>query len=218
MNTFRRQAGFNIRKFLFMQMKQLILGPMENNCYLLQSKNNRTLYIIDPACEAQKIIECAEHNFQFEETVILLTHAHADHIGAVKALMNELNVTEVMLDDNDIELYQSPYNAIMPIWPLQQNLPATVNAHDTEDFTVIRTPGHTLGGVCYYFKDEKWLFSGDTLFYRSVGRTDLPGGSDVVLTASIREKLYTLDGETTVFTGHGCSTNIADEKKLNPYI
>lgn len=201
-----------------MQIKQLILGPMENNCYLIQGKNNKTLYIVDPACDAQKIIECAEHNFSFEETIILLTHAHADHIGAVKALTDELNVVEVMLDDNDIELYKSPYNAIMPVWPLQENLPATTNAHDTDDFKVIRTPGHTLGGVCYYIPEEKQLFSGDTLFYRSVGRTDLPGGSDVTLTASIRERLYTLPGDVTVYPGHGCSTNIADEKKLNPYI
>lgn len=201
-----------------MLMKQLILGPMENNCYLLQSKDNRTLYIIDPSCDAQKIIECAEHNFQFEQSVILLTHAHADHIGAVKELMNELNVTEVMLNDNDIELFRSPYNTIMPIWPLIKDLPQTVNAHNTDDFEVIHTPGHTEGGVCYYIPGEKWLFSGDTLFYRSVGRTDLPGGSDVVLTASIREKLYTLPGDVTVYPGHGCITNIADEKKLNPYI
>ena len=199
-------------------MKQLILGPMENNCYLIQGKNNRTLYIIDPACDAQKIIECAEHNFTLEETVILLTHAHADHIGAVKTLTDELNVVEVMLDDSDIELYKSPYNAIMPVWPLQENLPSTTNAHDTDDFKVIHTPGHTPGGVCYYIPEEKWLFSGDTLFYRSVGRTDLPGGSDITLTASIRERLYTLPGDVTVYPGHGCSTNIADEKKLNPYI
>lgn len=199
-------------------MKQLILGPMENNCYLIQSKDNKTLYIIDPACDAQKIIECAEHHFNFEQSIILLTHAHADHIGAVKALMTELNVVEVMLNDQDIELFKSPYNTIMPIWPLQEDLPATADTHDTEDFEVIHTPGHTLGGVCYYFADEKQLFSGDTLFYRSVGRTDLPGGNDITLTASIREKLYTLPGDVTVYPGHGCSTNIADEKKLNPYI
>ena len=201
-----------------MLMKQLILGPMENNCYLIQSKDNKTLYIIDPACDAKKIIECAEHHFNFEQSIILLTHAHADHIGAVKALMNELNVSEIMLDNNDIELFKSPYNTIMPIWPLQENLPDTTDAHDTADFTVIRTPGHTTGGVCYYFSEEKQLYSGDTLFDRSVGRTDLPGGSDTVLTASIREKLYTLPGDVTVYPGHGCQTNIADEKKLNPYI
>ena len=201
-----------------MLMKQLILGPMENNCYLIQSSDNKTLYIIDPACDAQKIIECAEHHFNFEQTIILLTHAHADHIGAINALKNELNVTQIMLNDNDIELFRSPLNVIMPFWPLQTDLPETVNVHDKADFKVINTPGHTLGGVCYYVPDEKWLFSGDTLFYRSVGRTDLPGGSDTVLTASIREKLYTLDGDITVFPGHGCQTNIADEKKLNPYI
>ena len=201
-----------------MLMKQLILGPMENNCYLIQSQDDRTLYIIDPSCDAQKIIECAEHYFQFEETVILLTHAHADHIGAVKDLVNELNVTEVMLDDKDIVLYQSPENAIMPFWPLVKDLPQTANVHDTADFKVIPTPGHTLGGVCYYFENEKQLFSGDTLFYRSVGRTDLPGGSDTVLTKSIRENIYTLPGDVTVYPGHGCSTTVSDEKKLNPYI
>ncbi|MBR2509188.1 MAG: MBL fold metallo-hydrolase [Lentisphaeria bacterium] len=201
-----------------MLMKQLILGPMENNCYLLQSQDNKTLYIVDPSCDAQKIIECAEHYFNFEQTIILLTHAHADHIGAVKELVNELNVTEVMLDDKDIVLYQSPENVIIPFWPLHKDLPQTTNVHDTADFKVISTPGHTLGGVCYYFEPEKWLFSGDTLFYRSVGRTDLPGGSDTVLTKSIRENIYTLPGDVTVYPGHGCSTNVSDEKKLNPYI
>ena len=201
-----------------MLMKQLILGPMENNCYLIQGRDNQTLYIIDPACDAQKIIECAEHFFTFDKSIILLTHAHADHIGAVKQLIDELNVAEIMLDDNDIELYQSPMNTIPPIWPLQHDLPQTVNAHDCIDFQVIRTPGHTPGGVCYYFPEEKILFSGDTLFYRSVGRTDLPGGSDVILTASVREKIYTLDGDTVVYPGHGCATSVADEKKLNPYI
>lgn len=201
-----------------MLMKQLILGPMENNCYLIQGSNQRTLYIIDPACDAQKIIECAEHYFNFEESIILLTHAHADHIGAVKSLQKELNVTEIMLDEKDAVMYHSPDNVIMPFWPLNTDLPETVHVHDTEDFKIIFTPGHTLGGVCYYFEKEKCLFSGDTLFYRSVGRTDLPGGSDIVLTRSIRENLYTLPGDTTVFPGHGCATCIADEKKLNPYI
>lgn len=201
-----------------MLMKQLILGPMENNCYLIQSDDNQTLYIVDPSCDAQKIIECAEHYFNFEQTIILLTHAHADHIGAVKELVSELNVTEIMLDDKDIILYQSPENVIMPFWPLHQDLPQTTNVHDTDDFKVIFTPGHTLGGVCYYFEKEKRLFSGDTLFYRSVGRTDLPGGSDTVLTKSVRENIYTLPGDTTVYPGHGCATTVSDEKKLNPYI
>ncbi len=201
-----------------MMMKQLILGPMENNCYLIQSSDDSTLYIIDPSCDAPKIIECAEHNFNFDNTVILLTHAHADHIGAVKELQHELNVSKVMLNENDIELYRSPLNVIMPYWPLQEDLPESCNPCDCADFQVINTPGHTPGGVCYYFPTEKWLFSGDTLFYRSVGRTDLPGGSDIVLTASIRQKLYTLDGDIIVFPGHGEITNIADEKKLNPYI
>lgn len=201
-----------------MLMKQLILGPMENNCYLIQSNDNQTLYIVDPSCDAQKIIECAEHYFNFEQTTILLTHAHADHIGAVKELVSELNVTEIMLDDKDIILYQSPENVIMPFWPLHQDLPQTTNVHDTDDFKVIFTPGHTLGGVCYYFEKEKRLFSGDTLFYRSVGRTDLPGGSDTVLTKSVRENIYTLPGDTTVYPGHGCATTVSDEKKLNPYI
>lgn len=191
---------------------------MENNCYLLQGKDNKTLYIIDPACDAQKIIECAEHYFNFEKTVILLTHAHADHIGAITELVKDLNVTEIMLDDQDKFIYHSQDNAIMPIWPLQKDLPLTTQVHDTDDFKVIFTPGHTPGGVCYHIADEKWLFSGDTLFYRSVGRTDLPGGSDTTLTASVRENIYTLDGQTTVFPGHGCATTVADEKKLNPYI
>lgn len=199
-------------------MKQLILGYLENNCYLINSKDAKTLYIVDAPSEATKIIECAEHHFKFEEVIILLTHAHADHIGALKELVNHFGVQKIMLDSRELPLYNSPQNCILPWLVAQTNLPLTEEPSDTIDFEVIRTPGHTAGGVCYYFKSQKSLFTGDTLFYRSVGRTDLPGGSSKVLTQSIREKLFELPSDVMVFPGHGPMTTIGDEQKLNPYV
>ncbi len=201
-----------------MKMKQLILGYMENNCYIKASADGKIVYIIDPATEAEKIIECVEHHFEFEKAVILLTHAHADHIGAVKEISEHFLIDEIMLKSEDIDLYESQANCIPPWFPLQKNLPKTVEVHDTDDFQVIMTPGHTRGGVCYYFQQDNELFSGDTLFYRSVGRTDLPGGDWNTLHKSIREKLFTLPQETIVYPGHGESSTIGEEIKYNPYV
>ncbi len=199
-------------------MKQLILGYMGNNCYLVSSKDGKKLYVVDPATDTKKIIECAEHHFEFEEVVILLTHAHADHIGAVKELSEHFCVQSIMLDQADVPIYENVENCIPPWFPPQKNLPETVEPYDTEDFQVIKTPGHTRGGVCYYFRDNNMLFSGDTLFCRSVGRTDLPGGDALMLNKSIREKLFTLPAETIVYPGHEESTTIGDEIKYNPYV
>lgn len=199
-------------------MKQLILGYMENNCYIKSSEDGKIVYIIDPATEAKKIIECVEHHFQYEEVVILLTHAHADHIGAIKEIREHFLVDKIMLGSEDIVLYENPANCIPPWFPVLNNLPETVEPSDTADFQVITTPGHTRGGVCYYFKKDNELFSGDTLFYRSVGRTDLPGGDALMLNKSIREKLFTLPPETIVYPGHGESSTIGEEIKYNPYV
>ena len=199
-------------------MKQLILGYMENNCYIKSSLDGKIVYIIDPATEAKKIIECVEHHFNFEEVVILLTHAHADHIGAIKEIAKHFQIEKIMLGSEDIELYQNPANCIPPWFPPQYDLPKTQEPCNTADFLSIKTPGHTRGGVCYYFEKDNELFSGDTLFFRSVGRTDLPGGDGMMLNKSIREELFTLPAETIVYPGHGESSLIGDEIKYNPYV
>ena len=155
---------------------------------------------------------------------ILLTHGHSDHIGAVQTLVDAYHVP-VYIHEGDAEYLTNP----------EVNLSAysgrsiTVKVYDVRyvkegdpislgdtTFTVIETPGHTPGGVCYY--TEGTLLAGDTLFQGSVGRTDFPNGDFEQLSQGIKEKLYTLPNDTKVYPGHGGQTTIGDEKQSNPFV
>ena len=203
-----------------MQISTLSVGPIDENCCLAYVDKTRRLYIIDPGADAARIVEAAKSFPEFGEARILLTHAHVDHIGAVGAVARQLNVSRVMLDPADDEIYRSPYNEIPPILPAARNLPETEDFAPDGDFTVLRVPGHTPGGCAFLFEDggRRVLFCGDTLFAGSVGRTDLPGGDWDTLMASIRRELLPLPPETRVFPGHGGSTSIGEEKDGNPYL
>ena len=196
------------------------VGPIDENCYLVYLEPSRRLYVIDPGADADRIIETTTKLPPFDETRILLTHAHVDHIGAVGEIARRLNVTRVMLDPADVAIYRSPYNDIPPILPVARDLPETTDFSPDGDFTVLRVPGHTPGGCAFLFKEgeRKLLFCGDTLFAGSVGRTDLPGGDWETLIGSIRRELLPLDPDTPVFPGHGGGTTIGEEKAQNPYL
>ena len=197
----------------------LVVGDIGVNCYLVPGPKSGNLYIIDPGDDAADIIRAAA-DFTYREAVILLTHAHVDHIGAVGEVAKKLNATRVMLDPADGDIYRSPFNEIPPILPAARDLPQTTDFEPDGDFTVLRVPGHTPGGCAFLFEDEKHpvLFCGDTLFAGSVGRTDLPGGDWETLLESIRCELLPLPPETRAFPGHGCSTTIGEEKTQNPYL
>ena len=203
-----------------MRMSMLSVGPIDENCYLVYVDEKRRLYVIDPGADADRIVEAAGRFPKFDEARILLTHAHVDHIGAVGEVARKLNVSHVMLDPADGEIYRSPYNEIPPILPAARNLPETEDFAPDGDFTVLRVPGHTPGGCALLFEDDgrRVLFCGDTLFAGSVGRTDLPGGDWDTLMGSIRRELLPLPPETRVFPGHGGGTTIGEEKDGNPYL
>ena len=203
-----------------MRMSMLSVGPIDENCYLVYVDEKRRLYVIDPGADADRIVEAAGRFPKFDEARILLTHAHVDHIGAVGEVARKLNVSRVMLDPADGEIYRSPYNEIPPILPAARNLPETEDFAPDGDFTVLRVPGHTPGGCALLFEDggRRVLFCGDTLFAGSVGRTDLPGGDWDTLMGSIRRELLPLPPETLVFPGHGGGTTIGEEKDGNPYL
>lgn len=194
------------------------VGVFETNCYLVYPVEKGPLYIIDPGGDAEKIIEAASHFPDPSEKMILFTHAHVDHITAAGEVASALDISDVYLHPADLVLYNSPENALVPFIPAAHDLPHVQWPPQTELFSIIPTPGHTPGGVCYYFESINALFSGDTLFSSSIGRTDLPGGDYDSIIKSIRSKLLPLPDDLKVFPGHGEHTTIGIERSFNPYL
>lgn len=196
----------------------VVVGAFEVNCYLVPSPDKKTLYIIDPGGDAQDIIAAASA-FSCQKAVILLTHCHADHIGAVGEVAKKLNITELYIDPADSAMYASPANCFPPYLPAAENLLTPSEwSPQTPDFEILHTPGHTPGGVCYYFREYNALFTGDTLFRASVGRTDFPGGDTATLMESISGRLMTLPDSLEIYPGHGYPSTIGFEKQNNPYL
>lgn len=195
----------------------LSVGFLQVNCILLECPADDTLYIIDPGSEPERIAAAAESSGMGRKA-ILLTHAHVDHISAVPELAGHFRMDRVYLHPDDLKLYRSPDNALPPVMPAVKNLPEPEAGLKSEEIRIIHTPGHTRGGVCFHLPGSGLLFSGDTLFRASIGRTDLPGGNHESLLRSIRGKLFNIPDHTTVVPGHGPETSIEYEKKQNPWL
>jgi len=205
------------------------VGAFQCNCTILGDPKTRETLVIDPGDEADKILSALKkENWQVK--TLLHTHAHLDHIGASEKLKNELTV-KTRLHEGDLLLWQNlPMQGQLFGFQLDPIEDPDLFLKDTEvisvgsyQLEVLHTPGHTPGSCCFLVKQpgEKrapLLFSGDTLFQRSIGRTDLWGGDFDQIKKSIKERLYTLDPETEVITGHGPSTQIEFEKKENPFV
>ncbi len=193
-------------------------GPIQVNCYLVYPVEGGTLYVIDPGGDASRMAELASL-FPAGKREILFTHGHADHIHEAGKAAKLLGVKTVYVHPRDHEMYHSPENSLEPVLLAAVDLPDDAwPPPESKDFSILETPGHTEGCVCYYFPSMKALFTGDTLFAGSVGRTDLPGaGTYEDLIRGVREKIFVLPGGTRVFPGHGPETTVADEKLSNPY-
>ena len=192
-----------------MRMQHLELGQLGTNCYLVE--NDHGAFVIDPACDADKILAAAEE-MGVRITAVILTHGHYDHIAAA----DDLGVESIHMHQNEEQLYLNPdYNlsghfGAAFFGSKQRTLLADGDVF--MGFTVIYTPGHTPGGICLYCEEENTLFSGDTLFCAGYGRTDFPGGSMMKLRESLM-KLLALPEETKVYPGHGIFTTIAQERR-----
>ena len=194
-----------------------VVGMLDVNCYLVPVAKSRRLYIIDPGGNTDAVVAAAK-KFTYDEAIILLTHAHIDHISAVRDVAKALGVSKVYLHKDDVSLYESPDNNLLPYIPTAEDLPEITDTIPGNDFEIIETPGHSPGGVCYYFKQIPAIFVGDTIFNNSVGRSDLPGGNHEQLISSIKSKLMTLPDNLKLYPGHGPATTVGSEKKFNPYL
>ena len=201
-----------------LNVKVLPVGAIGTNCCLVYDDAAKLLCIIDPGGDGAQIADAAR-SFAPERMQILLTHAHVDHISGIGELVKELPGTPVWVHPDDRGMYLSPDNALEPWLPAAKGLPIPQEqVPEVPGMKILPLPGHTPGGVGYYFAAEKMLFSGDTLFAGSVGRTDLPGGDWDTLLRSISQTLFALPDDVQVFCGHGPATTIGSEKHGNPYL
>lgn len=196
-------------------MRIVVLGFLSVNCYLLWDPKTKQALIIDPGSSADDIID-AVRTENLLPCGVLLTHAHVDHISAVGAVTSAFQIP-VWVNPPERPLYQSPDNALKPWMDAAKDLPTPVDQCPTAglNFKILQTPGHTVGGVCFYFPDDEFVLTGDTLFKGSYGRTDFPGGDENAIMISIRTRLLTLPPNTIAYPGHGPLTTIAAESS-NP--
>ena len=200
------------------------VGPLQCNCTILADPVSREAVVIDPGDEPDRILRELE-SMKLKAVALLHTHALLDHSTGSRQV-REATGAPIRLHPDDRPLYDAlPEQAAFFGLQAQTPLPPDAPLANGElvrfgpfALTAIHTPGHTPGSMCFELPGDKpLLFSGDTLFRRSIGRTDLWGGDTEAILASIREKLFALPGDTTVVCGHGPETSIGEEKRLNPF-
>lgn len=204
-----------------MILKKLLVGPLASNCYIVGSEATKEGMIIDPADEAEKILRSVKES-GLKISLIVLSHGHPDHVGALKEI-KEATGAEVVIHTDDAESLQQSFLGFLfglsyPAPPPPDRLVKEGDSIDIGNlhFEVLHTPGHTPGGICLL--GHGVLFSGDTLFNYGIGRYDLPGGNYNQLMDSLQTKLMALPDETIVYPGHGPETTIGTERRENPFL
>lgn len=208
-------------------LKSFCFNPFQQNTYLLYD-NHGTAFIIDPgnySSSENTLLKNFIEEKQLKLTRLLLTHAHIDHILGNKfifenyGLLPEMHEEEVFFIDRLTQtgaMYGVPCEPSP--FPEKFIVPGDKILLGNYEFETIFTPGHSPGSISYYNKENKLLISGDVLFKNSIGRTDLPKGDHETLLTSIREQLFCLPHDVKVYSGHGPSTTIGDEKENNPFL
>mgnify|MGYP006414901139 CR=1 FL=1 len=208
-----------------MKWKQIPLGPLQTNCYIVYDENKSCL-IVDPGDNPKKLATVIEQ-LELKPEAILLTHAHFDHIGAVDRIRDKYGI-KVYIHEKEKDWLSDPALNGSRHFMLNELIKARPADHLIKDegvmslgsfkFEVFETPGHSPGSISIYFSDAEFVLAGDALFNGSIGRTDLPGGNHNQLIKSIHDKLLTLPEQTEVLPGHGPTTTIGLEMDSNPFL
>ncbi len=205
-----------------MLIETIIVSPFLANCYLVACEETKHCAIIDPGDHGERILAKLHEN-DWTAKYILLTHGHIDHIGAVAEIKAATKAETVLHKKDLLFIRTAKIQARLYGLKIPEKFEVDRYAVDgdrltmgTIDFAVIETPGHSSGGVCYQAGES--IFVGDTLFFDTIGRTDLPGGSYDQLIESIKSRLLVLPAETKVYPGHGPGTTIGREREMNPFL
>lgn len=206
-------------------IKTFILGPLQNNTYLLSEPDSKEAVIIDPSFDTEEVLEyIASQGLTLQK--VLITHAHFDHVVGVNAIVKALGPNiPIGLHPADLPLWRQ--GAGGEIFGLRFEPAARPSIHfyqgqtisiGSEKLEVKQTPGHSRGHVIFHYVPEQIVFCGDLIFSGSIGRTDLPGGSVQDILHSIRTQILTLPPETRLLSGHGPETTVGAESESNPYL
>lgn len=212
-----------------MIINHYVVGMVQTNCYIVINDETKDCFIIDPGASGKQLAEKIR-NDNFTPVAVLLTHGHFDHAGAAKTLADEFDV-KIYAHEAEADTLQKPQKNLSGMVGAKESYDADEFLKDNQtinlagfEIKVLHTPGHTEGGCCYYIAEENVVFTGDTLFAQSVGRTDFPGGSMSQIVRSIQEKLMTLnvagnlETDIMVYPGHNDPTTIETERIENPYL
>ena len=204
-------------------IKSVVVGPVDVNCYVLKDKATGKGAVIDPGGHVERIMSLI-NDMKADIAEIIITHGHFDHIGALDELRNavgcgasihELDAEMLLKSRKNLSIFMGTDAIFRPAERLLKD--GDVIRFGESFLKVIHTPGHTAGGICLYDED-KVLFSGDTLFAGSVGRSDFPGGDHYQLIESVVKALAEVKDETVVYPGHGPETGMGYERKTNPFL
>lgn len=205
------------------KVKSYVVSDFGTNCYFVTNADTKEMLIVDPGDNAPMLASNIDKE-QLKPVAILLTHGHLDHASAAEELAKKYGI-KIYVHEAEKETLADARINLTGAFGTPKVFHADVFLKDDEvleligcKIKVLFTPGHTPGGCCYYFEEQKILFSGDTLFCESVGRTDFPGGSASSLIRSVREKLLCLPEDVRVYPGHMSQTTIGTEKMYNPFV